>query len=197
MLQTHASARIGENLSILPETDESLCVRAAADPQAFTELYLRYVDQVFGFCLIRLGHRARAEDCTSQIFTNVIEALPRFRPERFRSWLFTIAYHEVVESQRRNRTTLPLEVADVRQFSHSAPEESAVQHLALIELQSHLSLLTADQRTVIEMRLAGLTGPEISQALGKSSAWVHTTQYRAVGRLKALMTGTEIREESK
>ncbi|MGD9711079.1 MAG: RNA polymerase sigma factor [Thermomicrobiales bacterium] len=197
MFEHTTRAATGSDLSILPESDESLSVRAVTDPVAFTELYRRHVDQIFGFCLLRLGDRQRAEDCTSQVFTHVIESLPRFRPEKFRSWLFTIAYHEVVDSQRRNRPTLSLEAAELDKSLHSGMEQSADQHLSLIELQSHFSRLTADQRTVIEMRLAGLTGPEISQALGKSSAWVHTTQYRAIGKLKALMTGSEIPESAR
>jgi len=197
MLELSTTPGTAMELTALSESDEMLSVRAVTDPVAFTELYRRYVDKIFGFCLLRLGDRQRAEDCTSQVFTHVIEALPRFRPGNFRSWLFTIAYNEVVDSQRRNRATLPLEAAEFEQSERSGADDVEDRNLALIEIQNHLSRLTADQRSVIEMRLSGLTGKEISQALGKSAAWVHTTQYRAVGRLRALMTGNEIREEAR
>ena len=35
--------------------------------------------------------------------------------------------------------------------------------------------------------MAGLTGPEIRQALGRSRSWVDTTQFRAVQKLRAVM----------
>jgi DNA-directed RNA polymerase specialized sigma24 family protein len=43
----------------------------------------------------------------------------------------------------------------------------------------------------VELRLAGLTGPEIRQVLGRSRAWVDTTQFRAVQTLRAVMTAPD------
>lgn len=185
MHQSHAS--IGENLAVVPETDESLAARAALDADAFTELYRRYIDHVFGYCLIRLGDRQRAEDCTSQIFIKVIQSLPRYRPDRFRSWLFTIAHNEVVDQHRQLRPSLSLEDAEYVPSPESATDELVEHSLAIGELRQHLLKLPIAQRSVIELRLAGLTGPEISESLGKSAAWTHTTQYRAIRELRRLM----------
>jgi RNA polymerase sigma-70 factor (ECF subfamily) len=47
-----------------------------------------------------------------------------------------------------------------------------------------LAGLPDHQRQVVELRLAGMTGAEIAQALGRSRANVDVTQYRAVSRLR-------------
>ena len=57
-----------------------------------------------------------------------------------------------------------------------------------------LTQLSPEQRRVVELRLAGLTGPEIREVLGRSRAWVDTTQYRAVKRLRAVMAADVAKE---
>ena len=50
-----------------------------------------------------------------------------------------------------------------------------------------LAKLTNEQRNVVELRLAGLTGPEIAEALHLSIPAVKSSQFRAYGRLRALL----------
>ena len=40
---------------------------------------------------------------------------------------------------------------------------------------------------MLELRLAGLTGPEIARVLGRSHGSVRVAQYRAIARLRALL----------
>jgi RNA polymerase sigma-70 factor (ECF subfamily) len=191
MLEHRVSTELRPELTIVPEPDDSLAVRAASDPAALTELYRRYVDQIFGFCLLQLGNRQLAEDCTSQVFTQVIEALPRFQPEQFRAWIFTIARRVVIDAHRRARPSTPLDDAGPLPLDQGDLEEGVLWQAAGEELRRYLDQLSAGQQAVIELRLAGLTGPEIRDTLGKSRAWVDTTQYRAVQRLRTLMLGSK------
>ncbi|MDF3038732.1 MAG: transcriptional regulator, LuxR family [Thermomicrobiales bacterium] len=50
-----------------------------------------------------------------------------------------------------------------------------------------LALLPEEQRRIVELRLAGLTGPEVAAALGRSHDSVRTTQRRALARLRTLL----------
>jgi DNA-directed RNA polymerase specialized sigma24 family protein len=50
-----------------------------------------------------------------------------------------------------------------------------------------LAALTPEQSQVIELRLAGLTEVEIAHALGRRPGAVRAAQFRAVGRLRALL----------
>ncbi len=173
-------------LHVIPETDEALAARASIDEAALAELYRRHVGAVYRFCLLRLNNRQLAEDCTSEIFTRVVSAIDRFQPDRFRGWLFTIARNEVTNVYRQNRTTFSLDVAEDVSSSDDI-EAMTEQSLALQEVARHLSALTPDQRAVIELRFAGLTGQEIAVAMNRNDAWVHTTQYRAIRALKSRM----------
>jgi RNA polymerase sigma-70 factor (ECF subfamily) len=48
-------------------------------------------------------------------------------------------------------------------------------------------MLSDEQQQIIELRLAGLNGPEIAAALGRSAGSVRTAQHRAIARLRALL----------
>lgn len=190
MLQNTFVGADSPELMDLPESDEALAARASVDEAAFTELYRRYVDAVYRFCLIRLGNRHLAEDCTSEIFTTVVAALPRIRYDRFRGWLFNVARNEVATYYRRHRAMLSLDT--VGEMSSSEDIELLTeQALTCEEIFRHVSKLTPDQQSVIALRFAGLTGPEIGETLDRSGAWVHTTQYRAIRALRSVMQVNE------
>lgn len=176
----------------LPSTmsdDTALAERARHDPHAFEELYVRYVDPVYRYCYRRLGDREQAEDATSQVFVKAFSAVANHRSGAFRSWLFTIAHNVVVDIYRRRRPTQPLEIAGDPPDAGRTPEELALAADDGRTLRLLLQQLNDDQRNVMELRLAGLTGTEIARVLGRHPGTVKTIQFRAMNRLRAL-TGT-------
>jgi RNA polymerase sigma factor (sigma-70 family) len=68
-----------------------------------------------------------------------------------------------------------------------SPEEWAISNDERCRVFAVLKQLTGDQRQVVELRLAGLTGPEIAGVLGRNRGWVNVTQYRAVERLREIL----------
>jgi RNA polymerase sigma-70 factor (ECF subfamily) len=170
-------------------SDADLVVLAKRDPQAFDPLYDRYVDRVYRYCYGRLGNQDDAEDATSQVFTKALAALPGCREDRFRSWLFSIAHNVIVDNLRVARTDRPLEDAHLIEDTTTYPEELAIAADDRRTLRLLLDMLPADQRRVVELRLAELTGLEIAALLGRSHAAVKMLQARAVARLRAGLTG--------
>ncbi len=144
-------------------SDGALVAAAQADRQAFAPLYDRYVDPVYRYCLRRLGSREVAEDATAQVFAKALAALPGYRDRSFRGWLFTIAHNVVSDTLRRRRPEAPLEVADDRPDPAPTPEDVALAAEAGRALRALLAQLPADQRRIVELRLAGLTGVEIAR----------------------------------
>jgi len=184
----HAAGRTG---ATEPAAEGELLRRAAIDREAFAVLYARWFDPVYWYCYGRLGTREAAEDAASIVFAKVLAALPRFDPAAgsFRAWLFTIAHHAVADSFRAQRRDRPLDAALdlVDPAPAGSPEEMAVaaeERRALLDL---LDRLTPGQRRVVELRLAGLSGPEIARVLGRSRGAVDAVQFRAVARLRDLM----------
>ena len=167
--------------------DAELVALARQDIRQFALLYARYLDPIHRYCYRRLGSREAAEDATSLIFTKALAAFPRYRDTSFRAWLFTIAHHVVTDRYRRARpeTSLDLEI-ELRDEAPS-PEDLAMAADDRQRVLALLSQLPDHQRQIVELRLAGLTGTEIAQALGRSRANVDVSQYRAVVRLRTLL----------
>jgi RNA polymerase sigma-70 factor (ECF subfamily) len=168
--------------------DAILLDAARRDRRAFAPLYNRYLDQIYGYCLRRLGDRESAEDATSQIFTQALAALPGCNVQSFRPWLFAIAHNEVVDRHRSRRRDQPLDVALHLAGNEPPPEEMALASDQSRRLELAILQLPEDQRTVVELRLAGLSGGEIAAALGRSPGSTRVLQSRAVARLREWMT---------
>jgi len=167
--------------------------RARDDPAAFALLYRRYVDGIYRYCLRRLGVKEAAEDATARVFTRALAALPAYREGSVRGWLFAIAHNVIANDLRAARGHQPLErAADVPDPAPS-PETMALRADDGRLLRRLLATLPEEQRQLLELRLAGLSGPEIARVLGKSHGAVKVAQFRAIARLRAMI---DLHEES-
>lgn len=170
--------------------DEAMLVaRAKRDREAFAPLYIAYFDRVYAYCYRQLGNPDEAADATSVVFARALEALASCREASFRSWLFSIAHNALIDLFRGRRHERDIDdVLDLHDRGPS-PEDEAIRHEATRSVAALLARLPADQRHVLELRLAGLTSKEIGAILGKQPNAIDQAQYRAVQRLRVL-TGT-------
>jgi RNA polymerase sigma-70 factor (ECF subfamily) len=176
--------------------DAELVAAARVHPAAFAPLYRRYIRPIYGYCRHRLSSRELAEDATGRVFAHALAALPGFRGGSFRAWLFAIAHNEVA-AVYRTRWEAPLEIAMGIHDPRPSPEEEAERSEARRQLKALLGQLPPSERRVVELRLAGLSGAEIAQALGRSRGAVDVAQSRAVSRLRALLAvGEEVDREA-
>jgi RNA polymerase sigma-70 factor (ECF subfamily) len=164
-------------------------VRAAQlNPRAFAPLYETYFRPVYGYCARLLRDPQAAADATSETFVKALNALPKYRARSFRSWLFTIAHHTVIDMTRRRRPTTALDDAGELADYDPSPEEwflSQESDRRVVQLLRHLS---DTQRHVVELRMAGLRSQEIAEVLGIRVGAVRTAQYRAHARLRQLLS---------
>ncbi len=172
------------------DRDAELVARARRDRQAFAALYDRYLEAIYRYCYVRLGNREAAEDATSLVFTKAMDGLQGFRGGTFRSWLFAIAHNAVADAHRAVRQVETLDAAAAIADPHPEPDELALRDDEGRAVREALRGLSPDQRDVVELRLAGLTGPEIASALGKSHAAIRIAQFRAFARLRTLLEQT-------
>jgi RNA polymerase sigma-70 factor (ECF subfamily) len=167
--------------------------RASVDDRTahFTALYEEYVDPIYRYCRVRIDDPAEAEDAAALVFTKAFAAFTPEDNRSFRSWLFTIAHNVVVDyyrMQTARRIAHPLENAHHIIDPAATPEELASLAEERRTLREALDKLPADQQRVIELRLAGLTGPEIAETLDRSHGAVKMLQLRAVNHLRELLT---------
>lgn len=171
--------------------DDGLAHAARQDPAAFAELYQRYVEPVYGYCFLRLTNRQVAEDATSEVFVRALAGLNGYSGGIFSAWLFRIAHNVVINVYRRQRTTCSLDSADDPADPHPSPEGIALRAAERAELSEAIAQLPSDQRTVLELQLAGWTGQEIAGIAGRTAPAVKMLRYRAVLRLRDILTRTD------
>lgn len=154
----------------------------------FARLYDAYFDPIYWYCRGRLGDASAAEDAASTVFARALAAGPRYDDPALRSWLFRIAHNVVVNSFRAARPSAPLESAFDLPDSCPLPDAIVVADEDRDHLLGALGRLPDEQRQVVSLRMAGLSGPEIAQVLGRSHGAVKMLQLRAFSRLRRLLT---------
>jgi RNA polymerase sigma-70 factor (ECF subfamily) len=184
--------------SRVPDVSEQEIIAAAkVNPAAFEPLYATYHPIVLGYCYRRVGHDEQAADLTSQIFLQVLRALPDYAPKpgsTFRSWLFTIAHNVVIESRRRDRHERSIDVdpPDGRTAPElidaaPTPEDQVLGREQRDLVRRALGTLPERRRQIVELRLAGLSGAEIASTLGITLSAVKSAQFHAYAALRDVL----------
>jgi RNA polymerase sigma-70 factor (ECF subfamily) len=202
-----SSGELDDSAVVETRTRDDLAIvqLAQLDLRSFAPLYDHYGPIIYHYCLRRLSHPEIAADAASTVFAKVIAALPQFRPDpkrsgsTFRAWLFTIAHNVVIDVRRRDRHHVSLEAnADTLAGSPnlvdpgSSPEDLAIVAESARWPHELFDLLPERQRAVLELRLAGLSGSEISQTLGVSESAVKSIQFRAYTTLRDALRQADI-----
>lgn len=170
--------------------DDVLTAAQANAGWAFTRLYESLVGAVSAY--VRTQGVDQADDITSEVFLGVFARLCTFRgsEEQFRSWVFTIAHHRIVD-ERRSRARRPRiddragAVDDVGGRYARSAEDEALHALGAERARRLVQRLSPDQRDVIALRvIADLPVEEVARALGKQPGAVRALQHRALAALR-------------
>ena len=183
------------------ELDERRLVELARrDPEAFAELYRRYLPRVYAFAYRRTGAREVAEDVTSASFERALRSLDSFswRASGFGPWLFRIAANELVDHHRRTaRASSDRARVAAYALVAAAPgdpaEEIGSRDAAAEVLEAMSSLNPRYQRALSLRYLSGLTADEAAAAMGTSKATMAVIVYRATRALRRAVAGADRR----
>lgn len=174
-----------------PGFDHVLCAAQTGAGWAFTRLYDSLAPAVVGY--LRAQGLSEPEDVGSEVFLSVFCGLSSFtgNEERFRSWVFTIAYRRLVDHRRANgRRPAPerLDEAGPRPDLPSgrvATDDDALARLGTERVRRVLAQLAPEQADVLALRvIADLTVDQVALALGKSPGAVKALQRRALANLR-------------
>jgi RNA polymerase sigma-70 factor, ECF subfamily len=184
--------RSGLSLSVSATLEPQVSARASSPEatSAAADLYERYYDRVFGYCLYQLGSREEAEDAAQTTFMWAYRGLRRgVVPRAEASWLFTIAQNACRARHRaRGRRREREVVRDPQLLAELAPARSS-SHEELIGLEDALARMPELQRRAILLReWRGLSYKEIATELDLTGAAVETLIFRARRSLAQLLS---------
>jgi len=178
--------------------ERSLVARAASEPEAFGELYDRYVGRIYRFAYRRLGSHADAEDLTAQTFRRALEFLDRYewRGLPFGAWLFRIANNLVTDWRRRGGSAVSLDRLgdagiDPGDPDTPLPEDDLVAHEEGETAWAAVATLPVLQRRAVTLRFGrDLSHAEVGVIIGRSEAATKQLIYRAMKSLRSQMEAT-------
>jgi RNA polymerase sigma-70 factor (ECF subfamily) len=170
------------------KTDEqSLIEQARRDPQAFSTLYDRYIEQIYRYSLRRTGDRGLAEDVTSATFEKALRHLQShgWKGTSYKAWLYMLASQQVIEHHRRNQRYIAL--PDNSEAEIDIEEEVDIT-LQWIHIAQALGELSQNDQEIITLRLIErLSNTETAQFLRCSPQNASVRLYRALGRLRKIL----------
>jgi RNA polymerase sigma-70 factor, ECF subfamily len=177
---------IANGLPLDSVTDADLVQTARQDRAAFAPLYRRYVTPIYRYIYSRVGQRTDAEDLTSQVFSEALAGLDRYREEgHFAAWLFTIAARRIADHHRGNRPELPLELVTEQLTTGLNPLTEVAQQETLRHLAQLVGQLPEEKQEMLRLRFAaGLTYADIGVATGRSEAAVKMAMNRLLKQLQ-------------
>jgi RNA polymerase sigma-70 factor, ECF subfamily len=176
---------------VVDASDESILTQAGeGDPEAFGQLYERYVGRIYNYVYFRTGNPYDAEDLTARVFFRAMHHIKNYqnRGLPFSAWLYRIAHNLVANWHRDNsrRKEIPL---DDSLFSYHTqdqlPEAALLQNEEREKLITIIRRLSADRQQLLILKFIDrMSNAEIGQIMGKSEGAVKSLYHRTLLSLR-------------
>jgi RNA polymerase sigma-70 factor (ECF subfamily) len=174
-------------ISLTPDQEALVIDAARRNPAEFAYLYRAYVRPIYRYLYSRVGQTGDAEDLTSQVFTEALESLPRYRHRgHFIAWLFSIARHRLLNYQHRCPPEIDIEVAERQESPGLDPLSQVVKGEERSSLLKIIQSLKEEEQNLLQLRfIAEMNYAEIGALLGRSEDAVKKQVYRLLNRLES------------
>lgn len=158
-------------------------------------LYQRHSPRVAGY--LRSHGVPDVGGTTNDVFLRVFIRLSTFDGDEdgFRSWMFTIAHHLMVDELRRaaRRPKIAEGVSAEEQVAGGDAEEDALAGMGRQRIDGLLARLSDNQRAVVLLRVVeDLSIEQVAVALGKRPTAVKALQHRALATLRRHLVDEEV-----
>jgi RNA polymerase sigma-70 factor (ECF subfamily) len=173
-------------------------IRIKRDPEAFGQIYDRYVAAVYRFALLKLPSKEEAQDIVSETFLRAWTYIQEHDDIRnVRALLYRIARNLIVDYYRSRHETVSVERVTFEEDFTSVSLQAftdAGRGRDLIEAKAEAKLvlervnqLKDDYRDVLMLRLVDdLSFEEIGSLLEKKTGHVRVIYHRALKALKTI-----------
>jgi RNA polymerase sigma-70 factor (ECF subfamily) len=146
-----------------------------------------FSDNVYRFILKNLKHEEDARDVVQTAFEKLWRNRADVNPEKSKSYLFTVAYHQMIDHLRKNKRIV---------LKETFAEETGVSHRPSTNvkkiLEEALSRLNETQRSLVMLKdYEGYSYDEIGQITGLNESQVKVYLHRARIHLKNYLVSPE------
>lgn len=174
-------------MSSRPPLDDVVAAAVGGSVPAFEKLYGVLAPAVASY--LRWHGVADVEGVTNEVFAQAHRKMSTFEGDeaRFRSWLFTIAHHRMIDERRKAARRPPVDDdADLEiRAGVGDAERDALAVLGDEQVMKLLRVLSPDQRDVVLLRvIADMSLDDTATALGKRRGAVKALQHRALASLR-------------
>ena len=134
-----------------------------------------YADNVYRFILKNLGHDADSQDVLQGAFEKMWVNRQQVDNERCKSYLFTVAYHQMIDHIRKNKR-----ISLREEFKEEVKITNRQQHDTKKVLQEALNKLSDIQKSLVMLKdYEGYNYQEIGEITGLNESQVKVYLHRA------------------
>jgi len=178
-----------------PTDEELMQAYARGDMRAFETLYDRHTLPMWRFVQRSVQNAALADDLVQDVWFGVVRHAPQYEPRaKFRTWLFTLAHHRMVDHWRtqKNHTSLDAESEDGTALAEMLAAESGFgperrldsRELAQALLDALAALPAVQREAFLLQAEAGMSLAEIAQTTGVNTETAKSRLRYARARLR-------------
>ncbi|PKB72304.1 MAG: hypothetical protein BZY87_00995 [SAR202 cluster bacterium Io17-Chloro-G6] len=167
--------------------EEAVLLCQSGSQEAFRHLVESYQDVLYGTAYLMTGNAALSEDHVQEAFLSAWRGINGFRTGYpVKPWLVRILVNTVTAQRRRRSLPIdPIKVAET-QSGAGDPAELAESSESRQRVRQAISALSDEHNIVVTLRFfAGLTVPQVAQALGRREGTVKSRLHRALQQLRS------------
>jgi len=151
------------------------------DDEVFNEQFKAHSRDIHNFLYYQFGEQNFPQDIVQIAFLKLWDNCEKVPPEKARSYLFTVAYNQMLKELSKKKTALKYSDTKPKGYTIESPEYVMEENEYMIKLQDALLSLTEDQREAFLLnRIEEKKHKEIAEMLGISRKTVEKRIYAAV-----------------
>jgi RNA polymerase sigma-70 factor (ECF subfamily) len=171
------------------DSEAQLIERAKHDPEAFGELYERYVGRIYNYIYYRTGDVHEAEDLTARVFYRAMAHVENYWQHGvpFAAWLYRIAHNLVANWHRDRSRRRDIRLDDMISLAWrgAGPEHLAEQSEEARGLLEAIARLPAERQQLLILKFAeDMSNLDIAQVMGRTEGAIKSMYHRTLIALR-------------
>jgi len=182
----------------LIDSEEQLVERAKHDPDAFGELYERYVDRIYNYIFYRTRDVHEAEDLTARVFYRALSHMASYRQHGvpFAAWLYRIAHNLVANWYRDRSRHHDMRLDDMISLAArgAGPDHLAERSEETRGLLDAMARLSVERQQLLILKFAeDMSNLEIARVMGRTEGAIKSMYHRTLVVLRDEMSKREMK----